>query len=688
MVLRTATALIAVVGGAACAPPPDGSVPTRIAGLVVARMASWPAGGHGLTLRIEDDDGFFVRADRSAEIGMAWPGTSPRAMVVRRTELSPGYTLVLWRPAADEARAAEQAEAIGALIAARPAGEAIALYRWAARAEQLAEFTTDRDELAWALARGGRASAAVAPAQDVYAEAVAIASAVGGPEPPGLRSVVIVADDVAGALPEGVSEPAVVQWVVAGQTDADADRVGRGRLVRVEDHADLLDAVVEASARLDELAALGHYELALCAPLEGADVRVTLGERALAVEIPAVLPEQRLGTCDPEALGPRGYPPSLDFVFTAAQRAIYDDRVAALSEDDFELSVRLDPAQPPASATAHLRGKGSLTDCVRKSYAVDFDSPRPRYLIPGAALDEYYVISMCLDDRYIRNATVYRAMSWLGLFPMRFRYVPLALDGAIAGAYLAIEQPKGALLRDHAGVTAVIRRRFEDRPATSLDIKFARDGVDRAAADYWAVLQDTAGLSGRELERALESRLDLEGYLTLLALHTALHNGDYVDETWLLGSERVRDDGSVGTYYRFIGWDPEDVFTECHYTGRYAFVDPHDIAYCAEAELDHLILGDPHLYDRYVATVERLLTTDLPPERFDESLALTEAELLPLLEDPALVAALRELLESNPAAIDPAVAQQDVRDHLAALGQLYRDRREVLLARIAAYRGP
>ena len=72
--------------------------------------------------------------------------------------------------------------------------------------------------------------------------------------------------------------------------------------------------------------------------------------------------------------GLREYPDRLELFFSPAQRAIYDARVAGLSTADFELSLGFGPERGAASATAHLRGKGTL-GCERKSYTLEIAGP-------------------------------------------------------------------------------------------------------------------------------------------------------------------------------------------------------------------------------------------------------------------------------------------------------------------------
>ena len=135
-----------------------------------------------------------------------------------------------------------------------------------------------------------------------------------------------------------------------------------------------------------------------------------------------------------------------------------------------------------------------------------------------------------------------------------------------------------------------------------------------------------------------------------------------------------------------MGWDVDDVFSLCHHEGQFAFDDPNQLVYCAEAPIDQLLFADPHLYARYVDSLEELLVDFLTVERFGEALDRTAADLLPFFERSEICGAMVELLAANPAAIEPAEARRDIEAALAALAQTYGARRELLLERIAAYR--
>ncbi len=680
---------------ASCSGPPgwpDSGFPlSQGEGILLARLVSWPAGGAELTVRLEDDDGFPMTGDRSADLALSWNGgsTAEPIAAVKRAPAEAGHTLILFIPGQTLAEQSEIATALDSFISSRPTGERIALYRWSTTIDQLANFTTDTAMLGEVLARTGPRDGGIQMAAPELALSTAVAEVrrVDNDTMRGMRSVVIVGDKLQGPAPEGLGRPVVTQWALGTADQAAVDSLGAGRVVRWSDHGGPAGALDVVAARL---AAFGDafYDLGVCGVGDGgriADITLAGDDAYLTVSIAASPPEDRFGTCDRSRIvgAPRDYPETIDFAFTPGQRAAYDDITAGNSRADFDLSVRFWPEGPWVSASAHLHGKGSI-GCERRSYTLNLDSNQARYLLPDSATDEFYLISLCLDNRYIRAYTAYQLSQRMGVFPLEFRYVELTLDGDSRGAYLLLEKTSEALVSGNSRVRSVIRRRYSP-DMTVPEVKYSVADPGEVTAAYDDLLASLGILSGEELVEELDERMDSRGYLTLLALNSLLQNGDNVDEVWMMSTERLRADGQVGDWFSFVAWDPDDIFAGCHYSGRYAYVDEFELTYCAEAELDDVILADPLTYARYVDRLDELLAT-VTDEVFAELLGNTEAALLPLVRRPEVAAAMVELIADNPAAVDPAVAEQEIVDAIADLDARFRARRQLLLQRVANYR--
>lgn len=673
-------------------PPPQSDA------ILLTRMASWPGGGLDMTVALEDAQGFASSGDRSRDLGLRWSDDQRSVSIaVRRAppDESSGHLLIMIAPEPTAREHEEILALVAELIERRPATERIALYRWGETIDQMVGFTRDREVLARVLEQVpmGTAQGSTVTPDAAVAEATHQVERVGNDQERGLRWALLVGRELPGDPVDIGARPlrsAIVQWVFRGLEDADLDLMGRGRVVDWLAPGGLAAALVEAETRVEGFRD-SFYEIGLCGvPLEGREAELTLQgqEDGLIAALEGGAPEDRSSSlrtsCDAQGVleGPRPYPEVIDFELTPAQWDVYQQRLAAGSKEDFELSVRLWEDGPAGTAVAHLRGQSSLW-CDRRNYTLNLATSTERHLLPGSATDEFYLLSMCLDDRYVRAYTAYQLYARLGVFPLELRFVELRLNGQTRGVYLLLEKPKEALVDDNARVRAVIRRGFSP-DATFADIKYTSTTVPEATNGYVSLLSQLAMPSGAALSAALDDRLDSRAYLTLLAANALVQNGDYVDEQWLTSTEHLRADGTIGDWYTVMGWDPDDMFSGCHYAGSFAYSDPYELSYCAEAELDDIILQDPVTYARYVDVLEAL-SNEITEEVFGEAADTTAAGLVYYLQQPGIAAAMTELVQANPGATDPLVAQAEIVAATSALKASFQARRQLMLARIADY---
>lgn len=613
--------------------------------LSLMRRVSWPGGGRELTVKLVDAEGLPVDTDFSEDFAVDLPLRS--SVQARKTSLSPGFTAIVVAIPDDAEALSQLVDDTKQFIAARPAEESIALFVWRDSVEQLAGFGQTRTRLGEQLDRlaSFAPAAAMATAEEVAIAIEEEAMDIGGRAPRGMRAAVVVGADERMIPPAESAIPIVVG----------------------------LDSAAET---IDTLAADAFYTVAICAEpvsiggilsIDSADTTATL-----PISLPSSLAEEADSPCDLAAIsaGDRTYPQVLEMVFDKDQQAIYDEIDANNSEADFELSVRIGD-QGLAPATAHLRGYSSL-GCARHSYTLQLDGAG-RHFMPDSRTDEFYLISMCRDDRYIQAHTANQLMAELGVFALKFRYVEVRLGDETNGVYLMLEKMREELVRDHSRVDGVLRR----RGSSTFEVKYGSE-----TDPFYSLYENASEDLG-----VVDEVIDLDQYLRFLALMTAYRNGDHIDEIFMTAVEQASPDGPPTSWFTMSGWDNDDLFSDCHFGGVNAFDDRNGLIYCAESSLDHMLMSDPVMYDRYVDTLETLLLDEVPPARFDEALDVTEAALLPFLADPAIAEAMIEIQWDNPGASDPAIAQQDVQEHLDEMSALYAARHQLLLDRIAIYRG-
>jgi hypothetical protein len=445
-----------------------------------------------------------------------------------------------------------------------------------------------------------------------------------------LRSVVVVS-------PEGVPEvdlngraDAVVAWVGAG------DEVRDGIDLAVD--ADGADPAGELAARLDHIAA-SRIVVGVCGSGPSFEAEVEVGTVNLTTTLREAPPEDSAGECDAAAAA--RYEPELtetvSLTFTEDQREVWEQSVATNDRTPFRASVELGDDWGEAPAEVRLRGQSTI-DCDRKSYSLNLDTGHRRPLTDRVASDEFMLLSLCLDRGFVRTASMLDLLDQMDLFPVGSRLVRLELDGEPAGIYLLVERPDEALRDAQPQLDGIVRRAL-DTSFQQSSTSWSDTGRDDVVFDAYENTILVAEQGGEDVLDRLSEVMDVDAYLRWLAVMSATGNGDYVDEVFFAGVG-VGTDGSVEPYWYPVAWDPDDLFSPCHFED-FQFQDPLGLASCAEARIDHALLGNEVGYAAYVEALDSVLD-GLPPAQFAQALAATRARLVVLVDDD-FAAAMPEL---------------------------------------------
>jgi hypothetical protein len=682
----------------ATSPPPDAAPDWTLPPLPegcrndrtrVLHQAPWPGLGMSITLAARDDDGLPVVDLPSDALELRTLFDQPIPFTLAPAAVQRRYLLLLL---ADPGTLADtDRTALAGFLATLPPETEVALFRRCKHLEQVASFAPDPGRIAALLADETLHCPDDSPAAfwTSVDTATQEAAHIGGPAFPGLRTVLVVGTEPVPdppATPAFTGLPVDLHLLYPESAAVPTTLPFPARtLAWSEGLQESLDAL---SGPLADQAA-GLYTLGSCTDLEpetsfhlvaddGGSLCPLLTPKGPDEEIPMA--------CDPEAIaaGQRTFPTAIEFQFTEAEKALYENYALNKIEEDFTLHVRVGDAAP-VEATAHLRGQTSL-DCARKSFTVNLAKNRPRHLLAGLASDEFYLISMCKDDRYFQQHTANLLARDQGLFPLRFGLVELLIDGNTRGVYLLLEKTEEGLLEDFSRVRSIIRRRF-DPGEKDPDVKYPNgtDAHDPAMDAYWALVPATEGLAGQALVDEMDRRIDLDQFLRWLAFQTLMGNGDYVDELFLFSTEAVRQGGLV-EWFSFMAWDMDDLYSACHHSGKHAMDDPWGLLFCAEGNLEKALLTDPVVYQRFVDILEEMMATRVTADDVDAALDETASVLLPFFERPEICQAMVVLLEKNPEAADPAIAQADILGKMDELRNQHAARRTKLEERIQAYR--
>lgn len=637
--------------------------------------AAWPGLGVGLLVRVLDPNG-----EPRTEIPDDWFQLASLWGVPITLEKAPAsidreYLLVLL--ADPDSLETAAGEALADFVETQPASTSVALFLGCGGAVQAAGFGTDR---AWlrALLTGddlGCAGEAAGPVWEILSATMLEAERIGGGAHSALRSVLVVGGDLAEAPDPSpfAGSPVSIHWLTGEGAQSSFPVAGRTTLEEVSED---LAANRQGLHSLGACTELGPEEPVTLATEDGASCPFALPEG------PGELEEM---ACDVAAIaaGEHDFPRTVELLFSPEEKKIYDSKVSDKNQEDFALQIRLGNA-PPVAATAHLRGQTSL-DCARKSYTVNLKGDHGRHILPGSSTDEFYLISMCKDDRYFQQYAANILAAPLGLFPLQFGLVELFIEGETRGVYLMLEKTKEALLEDHSRVHAVIRRRF-DPGDTPSELKYPSTGsIDGPSGEaYFALAEAGGSFSGAALLAEMDRRMNFDQFLRILAFQTLMGNGDYVDEMIFYSTEAVRE-GQKREWFQVMAWDMDDLFSACHHGGKHAIEDPFNILYCAEGNIEKAVMLDASVYARYIELLEELMDEQLTAAQVDAALDQTAAALLPFFDDPLVCAAMTVLVEKNPGAVDPATAKADIQEHMDALRGQYAARRDKLKTRIETY---
>jgi hypothetical protein len=678
--------LALVAGLAGCGH--DGAPPVcdGVTSLAVTRVAGHPGGGDEVTARLRFETGVPI-AEADLVQCLSVEGGKPAS--IARRPMAASFTLLLVDPGRSLA-AVDGARSLVQEILKKRAGDSIAIFRWGAAVTQIAPFDTDRRLLQERLLVGLVPSDGVLPAGDALAAAAAALDRVGGPAVDALKTIVLVNPRSAALTAFGAALPRAGSHLVAtiaGEQDPQLAALPAG--LRFPIGGQMMPALVVSalSDRLDAYQRHAHYAVGLCGQA-GQPVRLLFQEaEAAPVSLPPALAEDGAGPCDAQAIveGRRAFPGRLDLDFTPDQRAA---AVAAFADrahrPPFDLSVRIGQGQP-VTAVARYRGDAAY-DCDRRSYSLELDGEAPRFLFPRSAGRRFELVSMCLDRLYLRTFTVLSLLQEEGLFPIPYDLVEVAVDGVSQGPYLILEDPSDGLQAHTSGLAAVVRRQADPAGGTTPDVRWAAGSAADAAASYGRILGAVTNLAGRPLENALSDRLDLQGYLTWVALMNLLGTGRYRDQILFYAAQTTGPDGNPADYHQTMAWDEEDLFAGCRAGGQ-AIFDPRGLLGCAEAELDRKIFTDSLLYTRYAEVLSSVIDRQ-PPERFAAYARATAARLLVFLERPEARAGLVELRALDGRAVtDLEVARELLDDELALLNGQFSAQRASLDERLAAVRG-
>jgi hypothetical protein len=255
-------------------------------------------------------------------------------------------------------------------------------------------------------------------------------------------------------------------------------------------------------------------------------------------------------------------------------------------------------------AVLSLRGGGSLKAPGKPNF--DIKLFRSEQFTETLEMRRFYLMNMHYDKAEIDLTWSYGLLNELGLFPLHYQYVRVAVNGDPLGMYLLVEPPDRGLRRHAPDTVGIYRRRSANVyqrlwskgvPSPNRTISALR------ALNYADTVEDPVA--------AYQQRIDLDAYMRWTAFNALVVNYDTIDELFLY---EVREERERPVPLRVMAWDYDDIYFDGEKDD--AVDDP--LMHSALGDFDAAIVREPELYERYRAVMREMLVEQLPVDHMIE----------------------------------------------------------------------
>lgn len=295
------------------------------------------------------------------------------------------------------------------------------------------------------------------------------------------------------------------------------------------------------------------------------------------------------------------------------------------------------------NGTVRLRGQTTLEEYPR-SFALDLRQDSTINL-QESHVGRVSLIPFRSDTNFIYTLMGLYFFRESDLFIPKLDLTKLSLNGNDLGTYAVIEHTTDAILRNNPTIEFVLRRRY----GGFYDLKYyeARDSIHQLTRGDYATAYETLHTlsslySGEALQKTLEARMDLKGYLEAQAINCIFANGDYNDEIFYAGEAKRDEQGITAPYFTFSVWDPSELFTEPH-LGNFT---KGSLIFSNENRFDRMIETTPSLYNYYCVVLQQVLDSLIT----NENIAACKTHVETLLNKGVVDGSIRfgdQLFEKN-----------------------------------------
>lgn len=250
---------------------------------------------------------------------------------------------------------------------------------------------------------------------------------------------------------------------------------------------------------------------------------------------------------------------------------------------------------------------------------------------------KFNLVSMWQDHGYINHVIGLGLSKKIGLKSYNYQFSTVSINGKPNGLYLVVQRPSKTLKNSpwfgrRRSVGSIEAKKYrEDKAAGIKENRF-----ETAYYEMYDILNDRKFKKRKDAYSFFKSRMDIDSYFRLLALHSLVKNGDYTDELFFYAVNPAKTGGKI--YFKILPWDFEDLFAPPHdmHTGengkwRNKKYFKRTILYSFEDPLDQGLAMNKYFYKSFVPKAKEVLNVKITDKVIDEVVDDIKAKITPYL---------------------------------------------------------
>lgn len=256
-------------------------------------------------------------------------------------------------------------------------------------------------------------------------------------------------------------------------------------------------------------------------------------------------------------------------------------------------------SQKTAPKDVHTRGQSTL-NFPRKSLSFDVETPvEIHHQELSEKMSHFILLSLSMDKYYVRNRLAFGLLHEIGLLEFFFAFTDLEINEKSEGIYLAVQRPQDWAIHEQNS-PIVIRRGYGHKIETSKTSKsLSKEDTKTYLESFKSIYKLIHIESGEQLYRKLSEKMDLENYMSWLAVNYLLRNGDYADEVFFYFDPDIN-------RFKIIPWDYDDIFSASPHEGSSSNSESASLLFSKEDDLDAKIATDPFLFQKYKEVLKKV----------------------------------------------------------------------------------